>query len=147
MSPRRNCRLNSILSTTTGFGPSPTSTSTPGEPFVGKGYLNVVTSGSKKGCIISKGTWYTSGTCASFAASGAADSFTLKSSKGNCAVASGKLTCGADSAATFSSDGSKLVFAGSDTFYADSTPSGSTQVDVYTEDGHDVSLSIEWQGV
>lgn len=135
-------------STTTGSGPSPTSTSTPGTPFSGRGYLNVITDGSKKGCIISKGTWYTSGTCATFTASGSTDSLTLKSSKGNCAVASGKLSCGAsNTATTFSSDGWNLVFEDSDTFYADSVPSGSTQIDVYTEDGHDVSLSIEWQGL
>lgn len=135
------------FSTTTGSGPSPTSTSTPGEPFSGRGYLNVMTDGSKKGCIISKGTWYTSGTCATFTATGSADSFTLKSSKGNCAVSSGKLTCGASSSTTFSSDGSVLTLDGSDTFHADSVPSGSTQVDVYADDGHDVSLTIEWQGL
>lgn len=107
----------------------------------------MITNGSKKGCIISKGTWYTSGTCATFTSTGSADSFTLKSSKGDCAISSGQLTCGASSATTFSSDGSKLVYDDSDAFYADSTPSGSTQVDVYTDDGHDVSLSIEWQSV
>ena len=36
--------------------------------FSGKGYLNVITSGSQKGCIIGAGTWYTSGTCATFTA-------------------------------------------------------------------------------
>ncbi len=39
-----------------------------GTPLSGKGYLNVVTGGSQTGCIISAGTWYTSGTCATFTA-------------------------------------------------------------------------------
>lgn len=34
----------------------------------GSGYLNAVTGGAQKGCIISAGTWYTSGTCATFTA-------------------------------------------------------------------------------
>jgi ribonuclease T2 len=46
-----------------------TATSTPtGSTLSGKGYLTVVTSGSQKGCIISAGTWYTTGTCATFTA-------------------------------------------------------------------------------
>lgn len=132
-------------STGTSPGSSPTSTSTPGTPFSGRGTLNVLSNGSKNGCIISKGTWYTSGTCATFTASGSADSFTLKSSKGSCGVSGGKLSCGSGSEATeFSSEDGKLVFEGSAEFGADETPSGSTQVDVYAEDGHDVTLSIEW---
>ncbi|KAL9121497.1 MAG: hypothetical protein Q9187_001942 [Circinaria calcarea] len=43
--------------------PAPTST---GGAFIGRGYLNVVTGGKRTGCIISAGTWYTTGTCATF---------------------------------------------------------------------------------
>ena len=56
----------STSSTTTGSGPAPTTSapSTPGTPFSGKGTLQVSTGGTLTGCIISGGTWYTSGTCA-----------------------------------------------------------------------------------
>jgi ribonuclease T2 len=53
-----------VTSTTT---TSPTSTPT-GVVLSGKGYLNVVSGGNQNGCIISAGTWYTSGTCATFTA-------------------------------------------------------------------------------
>jgi ribonuclease T2 len=128
-------------------GPSTTPT---GTPFSGKGYLNVITSGSKKGCIISGGTWYTTGTCAGFTATSSGNGFTLKSSKGDCAVSDGKLTCGSgvSSASSFSSDGGSLAYNGGSTFYADSVPSGSTQGTVYaSSDGHGVSLSVEWQSI
>jgi len=39
-----------------------------GAALSGKGYLNVVSGGSQNGCIISAGTWYTTGTCATFTA-------------------------------------------------------------------------------
>lgn len=55
----------STTATTTSTGSSPTGS---GTPFSGKGYLNVVTGGASKGCIISSGTWYTTGTCATFTA-------------------------------------------------------------------------------
>ncbi|KAI9725063.1 MAG: hypothetical protein M1812_000339 [Candelaria pacifica] len=94
----------------------PATTTTPTAPaptggFSGKGYLNVVTGGAQKGCIISGGTWYTTGTCATFTATSAgavlpssgettdgklmspAAGFTLASSKGKCAISNGALTC------------------------------------------------------
>ena len=136
-------------STTTSTAPTSTPT---GGPFSGKGYLNVITSGAKKGCIISKGTWYTTGTCAGFATTSSGDGFTLMSSKGACAVADGALTCSADvtDPTEFSAEGSDLAIEGSTTFYADSVPSGSQQGTVYVsgDDGaHGTELSIEWQSL
>ncbi|KAK5173196.1 Ribonuclease T2 precursor (RNase T2) [Saxophila tyrrhenica] len=128
---------------------APTSTST-GGPFEGKGYLNVITSGNKKGCIISGGTWYTTGTCAGFTTTSTDDGFTLTSSKGLCAVQDGKLTCSSSvtDGSVFTADGSDLVYDGASTFHADAVPSGSTQGAVYTSaDGHEVELSIEWQNI
>ncbi len=128
---------------------APTSTST-GGPFEGKGYLNVITSGSKKGCIISGGTWYTTGTCAGFTTTTTDDGFTLTSSKGLCAVQDGKLTCaaGVTEGSTFSADGSDLSFNGTSSFHADAVPTGSVQAPVYVSaDGHAVELTIEWQGI
>ncbi|XHF97693.1 ribonuclease T2-like [Aspergillus wentii] len=46
-------------------GPKPTA---PGVPFQGRGHLKVSTMGQRRGCIISHGTWFSSGTCATFRA-------------------------------------------------------------------------------
>lgn len=136
---------SSPTSTTSG-GSQPTSTSSPGEAFSGSGYLNVVTSGSQKGCIISAGTWYTSGTCATFTAAASGSGFTLHSSKGNCGIVSGALSCGSGVSSTvFTADGTSLQASGSSTFSADSVASGSTQVKVYSGSSHSTSLTIEWQ--
>lgn len=51
----------------TSVSSAPSSTAT-GGALSGKGYLNVLNSGTQTGCIISAGTWYTSGTCATFTA-------------------------------------------------------------------------------
>ena len=78
------------------------------------------------------------------------DGFTLKSSKGDCAVSEGKLICGSGvgSASSFSSDGSSLAYNSGSSFYADAVPSGSTQGTVYTgNSGHNVTLTIEWQSI
>lgn len=48
---------------TTTHGSEPTAT---GIPFVGRGNLMVSTFNQRRGCIISYGTWYASGTCAAF---------------------------------------------------------------------------------
>jgi ribonuclease T2 len=62
--------------TSTRTSTSPTSTSTPsGAVPSGKGYLDVITSGSQDGCIIGAGTWYTTGTCATFTATPSGRSF------------------------------------------------------------------------
>ena len=139
--------------TTTG-GAAPTSTS---GPFSGKGYLNVRVSGASKGCLISSGKWYVSGTCATYtaeAASGnaprAADdspSFTLKSSKGDCGVLDGAFACGSGvEKGVFGAESGQLLYAGSANFTADGVPSGTKQVDVYADDSHTVVLDVQWQG-
>ncbi|EMD00151.1 hypothetical protein BAUCODRAFT_63809 [Baudoinia panamericana UAMH 10762] len=135
----------SPTSTTTTTGPSPTST---GPVLSGRGFLDVITSGNKRGCIISRGRWYTSGSCAGFTASPLSGGFTLKSSKGYCGVADGALTCGARirNAPLFNAtkDGT-LLYNGAQTFYADGVPRGRKQGMVYTDAEHDTSLTIRWQ--
>ncbi|KAI1386654.1 ribonuclease M [Hypoxylon trugodes] len=131
---------------TTSGGPSPTPTGT----FSGKGYLNAVTGGSAKGCLISSGAWYTTGTCATFTAASSGSGFTLKSSKGSCSVSGGSLTCGASTASAdsdvFAADGANLANADGNDWYADSVPSGSSQGTVYSEKGsHGTTLQIQWQ--
>ncbi|OCK82429.1 ribonuclease T2 [Lepidopterella palustris CBS 459.81] len=132
-------------STLTSSSAAPSGTGTPGT-FSGKGYLNVVTGGSTDGCIISAGTWYTSGTCATFTATASGSGFTLSSSKGKCAISSGALTCGSSvsTATVFTALNGDLAYSGSTTFYATSVPSGSTQATVYTT-SKATSLVIAWQ--
>lgn len=50
--------------TTTGGTPAPTG----GTAISGSGHLTAVTGGSQTGCLISAGTWYTTGTCATYTA-------------------------------------------------------------------------------
>lgn len=52
-------------STTSRASSTPTPT---GAPYQGKGFLQAYTSGANKGCLISAGTWYTTGTCATYTA-------------------------------------------------------------------------------
>ncbi|KAE9370318.1 ribonuclease-like protein T2 [Stipitochalara longipes BDJ] len=114
--------------------------------FSGSGYLNGFTSGSKTGCLISGGTWYTSGTCATYTATASGSGFTLKSSKGSCGISSSStFTCGSGVTATvFTASGGYLSYGGSTTFYAAAVPSGSTQQTVYTA-SHSVSVNFQWQ--
>jgi ribonuclease T2 len=138
---------NATATTTTTTGAAPTST---GAPFTGSGYLNVVSSGSKKGCIISGGRWYTTGTCATFKGvpNGSGNNFTLTSRKGSCAFGDDSLTCGSSVSdpTVFSAEGNQLVYNGQKTFYADGVPSGTTQGKVYFDgSSHGTSLSIQWQ--
>lgn len=132
--------------TTTTTGTAPTSTTAPGTPFSGKGTLQVSTGGNADGCIISGGTWYTTGTCASFTATTSGSGFTLTSSKGLCAVQSNDLVCASSVTAgtVFTSSGGDLAYSGSPAFYASSVPSGSTQATVSTAKLA-TSLVITWQ--
>ncbi|KAH9828594.1 putative RNase T2 family protein [Teratosphaeria destructans] len=128
--------------TTTAARPTAT-----GAPFTGPGYLHVLTSGRRMGAVISAGTWYKSGTPATFTATNHGSNFTLASRKGNCAIYHGALVCGPTihSPTAFGADGSGLLYDGQDTFYADGVPHGFKQVKIYTDRDHDVSLSIEWE--
>ena len=136
--------------TATTTGTTPTGTTTPGTPFNGRGTLQVTTGGRATGCIISAGTWYTTGTCATFTATTTlnATGFTLSSSKGKCAIISGALSCGTGvtTATVFSSSNGNLAYGGSGTFYATAVPSGSTQVNVLTASAA-TSLTITWKAV
>lgn len=125
-----------------------TSTASSSGAFIGKGYMNVNTSGSQNGCIISAGTWYTSGTCATFTGTSSGSGVTLSSSKGNCAIVSGVLSCASSvsSPTVFGVQGGMLAYGGSTTFYASSVPSGSTQAKVEVAQDN-ASLQIVWQGM
>jgi ribonuclease T2 len=136
--------------TTVGTGvPQPTSTSAPGTPFSGRGNLNVLVNGSKKGCIIGKGTWYTTGTCATFTATSVDTGFTLTSSKGKCGIVGGALTCDGTvtSATGFTNADGNLAAGGNQNWSADKVAAGSTQETVYAGGDHKQTFSIQWQGV
>ncbi|MCJ1342614.1 ribonuclease T2-like [Peltigera leucophlebia] len=111
----------------------------------GKGTLPITSGGVQKGCVISGGTWYTSGTCASFTATPSGTGFTLTSSKGKCAVSNNVLTCASSvsTAATFTLIGGLLAYNGRTTWYASGVPSGSTQASISTTTLA-TSLTIQW---
>ncbi|KAI0102204.1 ribonuclease T2-like protein [Nemania sp. FL0031] len=124
---------------------SPTSTAT--GSFSGSGYLNAYYNGNADGCLISAGTWYTTGTCATYTATASGSGFTLTSSKGTCGVVSGAFTCGSGVSATvFTAVSGKLAYNGVSTFYASVVPTGSTQATVYTS-SKTYSVTFQWQSV
>lgn len=126
-------------STTTDPGTTPTGS--PGQ-LSGKGNVEV----EAGGFLISGGQWYNGGgTPATYTATpGSGSTFTLSTSKGDCGIQSNALTCGSSvSAAQFGYDGSYLTYNGANTFYAASTPSGTTQGTVYTT-SKSVSLKLTW---
>ncbi|KAL4810550.1 ribonuclease T2-like protein [Aspergillus unguis] len=136
-----------------GHGPEPTTTrhlpKPTGSPFIGRGTLVVSSMGHQRGCIIGRGTWYSSGTCATFRARKASDeTFTLSSSKGDCTVQDGIFNCGSriSSPAEFSTENGKLSYNGSTAFFADKAPRGKVQSDIFvSEEGHPIELSIGWR--
>lgn len=125
---------------------TPTSTAAPGTPYSGKGTLNVVVNGQTNGCIISKGTWYTSGTCATFTAASSGSGFTLTSSKGACGIVSGALLCDTSvaTATVFTSSSGNLAAGGNAGWSADGVASGSTQQTVYAGGDHTTGFAITW---
>ncbi|MCJ1465836.1 ribonuclease T2-like [Pseudocyphellaria aurata] len=98
----------------------------------GKGTLSVTTGGVQKGCVISGGTWYTTGTCATFTAAASGSGFTLTSSQGKCAVISNVLKCAStvSTATVFTLVSGKVAYNGSPTWYASGVPSGTTQAPI-----------------
>lgn len=130
---------------TTGL-PQPT-----GLPFAGKGFLQVHVNEGRKGCVISSGSWYSSGTCATITATSTSDSgFTLSSRKGKCAVKKGALKCAAEirDATVFEHKNGLLSLDGKTTFFADGLPHGWKQLPIYvTEQGHQTDLTISWEAV
>ena len=117
-------------------------------PFSGKGYLNVRLAGSstKTGCLISGGTWYTTGTCATYTAATSGSGFTLTSSKGKCGVVGGVFTCDStvSSATVFTADAGSVLAGG---WSADKVASGSVQEKVYQGSEHAQGVSVVWQGI
>ena len=140
--------------THTSGGATPTATI---GPFSGKGSLNVQVSGASKGCLISNGKWYVSGTCATYTATAvggnaprakrAEGDFTLSSSKGDCGILDGAFACGSGvEKGVFGSEGGSLVYDGSANFTADGVPAGTKQVSIFAGDDRAVALDLQWKG-
>ena len=101
--PKSNCPATGIRyqpkkrrphQPTTTRAPAPTDT---GIPFTGKGFLDVLTVNRRLGCIISRGWWFLSGTCATFRTRIVSEldgTLTLHSSKGPCAFGNDVFGCG-----------------------------------------------------
>ncbi|EMD00455.1 hypothetical protein BAUCODRAFT_62004, partial [Baudoinia panamericana UAMH 10762] len=122
-------------------------------PFVGPGYIYVITSdGTQTGNLISDGTWYNSGgTPATYNSNTTTGTgpFTLKTSKGLCAVVTGgNLTCASTvtTGSAFYADGNLLQYAGSDIFGAAAVPTGTTHGQLYAASNQPVSVTLRWTG-
>lgn len=71
----------------------------------------------------------------------------MTSSKGNCGVANGAVTCGSGvTLSTFTVAGGLLAYNGQTEFYASAVPSGSAQASVYV-DSQTYSVTFQWQAV
>ncbi|CAG8972130.1 hypothetical protein HYALB_00008135 [Hymenoscyphus albidus] len=135
--------------TSTTTGSIPTSTAA---PYTGRGFLQAYTGGTNKGCLISAGTWYTTGTCAGYTAAASGDGFTLTSSKGPCAMIANSFSCAVTNTAgeVFTNLNGSLAYAASSTFYAAAIPTGSVQQKIYTQGNttsNAVEVSFVWQGI
>ncbi|KKY39658.1 putative ribonuclease t2 [Diaporthe ampelina] len=118
-----------------------------GTSVSGSGYWNAQYNGQADGCLISSGTWYVGGTCATYKATATSNGFTMTSSKGNCGVTNGVISCGSGVAlSTFSVAGGLLAYDGQTEFYASAVPSGSTQASVYVA-SQTYSVTFQWQSV
>ncbi|KAH2828439.1 hypothetical protein KXW08_004447 [Aspergillus fumigatus] len=127
---------------------TPSQPTTTGTPFKGRGNLIVSSMGGRRGCIISRGKWFASGTCATFKAKATDDTFTLQSSKGICAFEGDAFSCGPHVTAPeeFSVQDGKLSYRGNTTFFADKAPKGRTQSTIFaSQDEHLIDLAITWK--
>ncbi|KAI1955007.1 Ribonuclease T2 precursor (RNase T2) [Ophidiomyces ophidiicola] len=128
--------------TPTKSSPAPTGTN---GAFSGKGHLEVTTGGKKTGCLISYGTWYSTGTCAMFHATSSGNGFTLSTTKGDCGIADSVFACDTNTkSSVFTAVDGNLAVDGKTTFFADKIPTGTTQVPIYTEN-HSNELTISWK--
>ncbi|QSS49924.1 ribonuclease T2-like protein [Histoplasma capsulatum var. duboisii H88] len=152
--------------------PEPTGAPPTGTPFVGKGKLMIQYSGRQHGCIISRGGWFVSGTCATFHAVPGPnslcthfeffccgskmpnpmipiDDFFLKSSRGLCAFDDDDgFICSADvdSPTAFTAMDELLSLGEQTVFYSDVVPRRRGQSPIYeSSEQHPLSLEIHWR--
>lgn len=112
----------------------------------GKGYLKL---SGQKGCIISSGNWFTSGTCASFQLAQAEfGGVTLTSSKGPCNVVNNVFSCKAgNTLGQFTQDGNTIVYGGQSKWSADHVPSGQEQLTITPGSGKSVTFELQYESI
>lgn len=122
-------------------------TPNPGEPGdSNSGYLKL---SDQPGCLISDGKWFTSGTCATFHKKPAQfGGVAITSSKGNCDVVNGELSCAkANQLAQFTEDSDgNLVYGGESKWSASKVPSSNEQVGVSPGTKGPVTFTIKLVG-
>ena len=142
--------------------PKPTTSKTPEKPFIGAGFLEIVVDNSTKGCLIGDGSWYTSGSCATYHAEDDPSElneairgeeehlFTLTTRKGPCGFVDGSLSCGTGVGKQdiFSDAGDGLLALKKNAqFWADREPGHAQRSQVFAERGeHSVEVQISWKG-
>ena len=154
--PRRGIKY---LPKSSSVNPRPTTTrhdgtpepTQPGSSFSGRGHLMVNIDGHNKGCIISDGTWYLKGTCATFQANEKDGELELSSRKGKCSLAShdSYLKCYHSIRQTvgLGTHGDKLTANGNTTFWANKIPQGfkKARISSIKDGADDVEVQLVWQ--
>ena len=131
--------------------PAPTGVE-PGTPFEGRGTVAVLVDGDEQGCLISDGSWFVSGTCATYTARRTDDGrVRLSSRKGNCGVAGedGVFKCGhwIKDGTAFGFNESALTHGEDGVFYAGQVPRRhkKEQISAARGDAEDVEVKLVWQ--
>lgn len=111
-----------------------------------KGYLKL---GNQKGCIISTGNWFTSGTCARFQLSEAEfGGVSLRSSRGPCDVVDGVLSCRrGNKLAQFTQDGDSIMYNGEAEWSAESVPTHQEQVKISPGSDGPISFKLNFEHI
>lgn len=143
--PKRPSDHKPTKTTTT---PAPTGTDI---PFTGRGHLQVSEGNRKRGCIISRGAWFSSGTCAVFKTRAVSEgTFTLHSSKGPCTFERDVFGCGPHITTPdlFTFQDGLLQYCGNTTFFADKAPKGYAKSKVFaTQEDHPIEISMSWHTI
>lgn len=118
----------------------------PGKPNPAPGpgkHLNI---DGHRGCLISDGSWYSSGTCATYRITETVGGVQLQSSKGKCGIVDGSFKCGPSiTAGDFTIDKGKLAYGGSIDWSADHEPSKFGRVLVSPDSEGDIKFTISIQ--
>ncbi|KAF2751833.1 ribonuclease T2 [Sporormia fimetaria CBS 119925] len=137
--------------TTTSSGSQPTSTHSPSTGFEGRGFINVYQDDTPHGCIISKGAWYDTRSCATFTATKApqGSGTYLSSRRGKCGVVSGAFVCGPQvhvgTAFTATEEG-WIAAGGNAKWSSDKVVRGRRKEKVYAGAEHEQGIKLVWEG-
>lgn len=110
------------------------------------GTTGTLTLSGQSGCIISDGTWFTSGTCATFTIGEATfGGVTLTSSKGPCNVVNGALSCASgNTAAQFTQSGTSILYNGEAKWSGDHVPASQERVSIVPGTSESVSFTLNF---